>query len=258
MSAKEWEPDDILEPGAFYDALASTYDSMTGFKARLERSRSELEAPVRKNGITVAVDMGCGSGVIALALERLNVSSLGIDISPDMIEKAKENASSLNMNSSFVTGDFLYPGIADHGKPDAVFCLGNALPHVYDTVQLVMVFTHWKSCLNPGGRVFLQLLNYQRILTERERIVAVRKSPEGMLLRFYDFTSPRITFNLLEITDTGEGLKHDLRSTLLFPMLRSDITETARRAGFTDISFYSDLSLRPFTEESRDLVATLS
>lgn len=62
-----------------------------------------LNAPKGK-----VLDVGCGCGVVGLLLARdFGVDLTGIDIQPEMIEFARENASLNGINACFVEGNYL-------------------------------------------------------------------------------------------------------------------------------------------------------
>lgn len=111
--------------------------------------------------------------------------------------------------------------------------------------------------MTPGGTVVIQLLNYERILRERERIVNIRKTADGTVLRFYDFLDEGLQFNILTMTESDLGLTHSLRSTRLTPFTASTIVSAARDAGFTNVRLCSTLSGDPFTPDATDCVAML-
>lgn len=50
-------------------------------------------------------EIGTGPGIIALALAGMNHDVIGIDLSEEMIKKAKSNAEKLNIEAEFETGD---------------------------------------------------------------------------------------------------------------------------------------------------------
>jgi len=243
------------DPSTFYDRLAGDYNSMTNFSQRMQQETELLRPLVERHGITRAADMGCGTGVHVHALRSLGVDTLGFDVSIEMIRIAR------NYNDDadcFVPGDFLSPELAIHKPYDAILCLGNSLPHVTTFNALTETFRYWKSCLAPDGRLLLQFLNYDSILEKRERIVAVRQEGDTTRVRFYDFTEPRITFNILTLIKSPEGTRHDLNSTMLLPLKRADVQRCARDAGFPSVAFASTLSGNDWTMQSRDTVCECS
>jgi release factor glutamine methyltransferase len=101
----------------------------------IPRPETELlvEAALALPGGASVVDVGTGSGAVALALkqERPDLEVAAADISPDAIEVARANAHRLNLDVSFRVGDLL-GGFAQ--LPDAV--LAN-LPYVPDDMVLM-------------------------------------------------------------------------------------------------------------------------
>jgi hypothetical protein len=142
-----------------------------------------------------------------------------------------------------------------HNKFDAVFCLGNMLPHVLTEEDLFQSFRSFREILNPGGRVFLQLLNYERILNSRERILNVKEVNNKIFVRFYDYEGESIIFNILTIQKRGGRMEHSLNSVRLIPWRSSDIIRTLKDAGFHTIELFGTMALNNFDEySSKDLV----
>jgi glycine/sarcosine N-methyltransferase len=243
----------ILDPDAFYDSLASDYDAMTQFAARLDKQKSVLSQYAQSRS---AIDMGCGTGIHSIALAQLGVRVVGIAVSAGLLERARAHAAGLNVVVDFVQGDFLSTPPAALLPAELLLCLGNSLPHI-EHALLPVVLAHWRALMAPGSNVVIQLLNYERILRERERIVNIRKTADGTVLRFYDFLDEGLQFNILTITETEKGLTHTLRSTRLSPFTASDIASAARDAGFENVRLCSTLTGEPFTPDATDCVAML-
>ena len=243
-----------LHAEEFYDALAADYDGMTQFAKRLEQQQQLLASllPLRR-----AVDMGCGTGLHSIALARLGVEVAGIDISVEMLERARAHGAEQGVAVEFLHGDFLSHPPAEFLPADLLLCVGNSLPHI-DRSALEAVLTHWRTLLSPGGRVLIQLLNYDRILEQRERIVNIRRGGATTVLRFYDFLDDGLQFNILTMTDSGDGLTHSFRSTRLTPFTSQDILAAASRAGYANAASFSSLDFIPFSAASPDCVVLLT
>jgi len=249
----------MLTPEEFYDDLAEDYDAMTQFAVRLEKEKRILAGVLELLSARHAIDMGCGTGVHAVALAQLGVEVTGVDVSTRMLERARAHAGRhATVDSApvhFRQGDFLAP--LPTASTDLLFCFGNSLSHLPSGGALAEVLAHWRHLLVPGGRVLIQLLNYRDILRHRERIVSIRRESETTIVRFYDFLDDALRFNILTITDDDDGPSHSLRSTRLSPFTDEDILEAADSGGFTSVETYADLEFNPFEDESRNLVAVL-
>ena len=51
------------------------------------------------------LDVACGTGVVALTASRLGVEVEGIDLTPELINRANENANIMGLKAKFVEGD---------------------------------------------------------------------------------------------------------------------------------------------------------
>ncbi|MDX9759181.1 MAG: class I SAM-dependent methyltransferase [Bacteroidota bacterium] len=245
----------MLEPSAFYNNLADLYDGMTQFASRLPGQRQLLADLLARVPAQRAVDMGCGTGVHAVALAQLGLDVTGIDVSDGMLEKARAHAAAAGVSVEFLPGDFL----TDIPRPpaDLILCLGNSIPHLPSLDALFSVLAHWRTMLAAKGTAVVQLLNYQRVLDAGERIVNIRRDGDATIIRFYDFLDERLRFNILTVNDGDGTLSHNLQSTLLFPFRQVHFETAARHAGFASIDVFGSLRFAPFTSESTDLVVRI-
>jgi glycine/sarcosine N-methyltransferase len=245
----------MLEPSAFYNRLADVYDGMTQFSVRLDANRTLLGELLDRHPAKRIVDMGCGTGVHSIALAQLGNDVTGVDVSAGMLGKAATHAADAGARVELLLGDFLSP--VPRTPVDLLLCLGNSLPHLDSVEALQAVLSHWRGLVKQDGHVVIQLLNYRRVLDLGERIVNIRRDGGTTIVRFYDFLDTRLRFNILSITETPDGLEHDLQSTLLSPFTAEDIESAAVEAGFTKVEFLGSLRFAPFTSESTDLVVTM-
>lgn len=246
----------MVDAEQFYDGFADEYDTMTQFIPRLGQQEDVLGALLKRYPGHSAIDMGCGTGVHAIALDRLGINVTGVDISAKMLARAREHAGRLESSARFVHGNFLTPFPAH--SADLIFCLGNSLPHLASGEELTRVLHHWHTLLAPGGRVIIQLLNYEQLLKKQERIVNIRRSDGRMIIRFYDFLDDGLRFNILTVNEESSGPPYTLRSTPLTPFTRHDIQVSARAAKFTSVDIFSNLKNTPFASDGTNCVGVLA
>jgi len=106
------------------------------------------------NGLKV-LDVGCGGGLLAEALNAMGAKVTAIDVTEANIEVAKLHAKKMEINIDYrlITAEDL--AIKESGSYDVVSCL-EVIEHVPDPGQLI------KACsdlLKPDGQMFLSTLN---------------------------------------------------------------------------------------------------
>jgi len=245
----------VKTPLDFYEHLADTYDDMTHFTSRKKKEQTILQNLMKKFKFKTALDTACGTGLQAILLQKMGVKTIGADISQKMLDRAKKNA-----RRSGVTLTWIHSSLQNLTKSlrqtfDIIFCLGNSLPHVSKKNQLQDVLKQFYELLNPRGGIILQLLNYHKILQNKERIVHITKQDHREYVRFYDFSSKKIQFNILQIDWETHPPSYSLQSTTLYPYTKSELKQALEIAGFNRIKYYSDLQLSKFTEKkSRNLI----
>lgn len=250
MSIKE----NNLDTTAFFDEASSFYDEMIDFDKSVLR-RKEIFGKILPGEKQIIADLGSGTGLDAIACASLGHDVHCFDLSTSMLEIASQNASRLNVRVE--THPF---GIAEipeefYERFSIVISTGNTLALI-PMDQLGNVFNKIYSMLQKGT-AYIQVLNFERILKERERIVAITKKHEFHYIRYYDFHNEYIDFNILRFHCTGSS-NHQLLTTRLYPHTIKDLAGYAKKAGFSTIQVCSDLAGNAFDEaSSKDVVLKL-
>jgi 2-polyprenyl-3-methyl-5-hydroxy-6-metoxy-1,4-benzoquinol methylase len=104
-------------------------------------------------GMTLC-ELGCGSGWISRLAARHGVEAEGYDISPDMIEIAREQAAEEGLDVRYETGDMEQLDLG--GRFDTCL-LYDALHH---SPRADLVLASARRALRPGGRVLLAEPNW--------------------------------------------------------------------------------------------------
>lgn len=135
-----------------YDTVAADYAASVKAPAELDPlSRAMLAAfaeLVRATGRGPVADVGCGPGKVTAHLTELGLSAFGIDVSPKMIELARE----AHPNLRFAVGSMTALEIGDHelGGVLAYYSTHHTPPEL-----LPVVFAEFHRTLAPGGRLML-------------------------------------------------------------------------------------------------------
>ena len=231
----------------FFNQLAEYYDLMIPFAKAVERKKDIL-----KNFITpdqkYAADFGCGTGTDSIALAKLGLNVTSFDPSSEMIEKAFANAL-----KEKVKVDFLLSNVANTPKNfNACFDLIISLGNTFANIKKQNLFNSLKRChevLKKGGVLLIQILNYQKILSGKERIVNITESDAYLFIRFYDFKSGHMVFNSLKIAKAKLS-DYSLISTKVYPHLKMDFEKLLSKLNFASVEFHSDLHLSAYIETS--------
>ena len=240
----------VQPPAQFYDDLAPDYDLMTGRAGGTDRLRTSLEKFVTATGIESAVDAGCGTGKHAIALAQLGLRVAGIDVSPEMIARARELGRSSGVEVDWYVGELTDLDRLVGTGWDAVLCLGNTLPHLLRVADLRRFARAALRALGRPGLLAVQCLNYPLLRERSERIVAITKHGQREFIRFNDYTGRNVWFNLLRIDWTDAGARHRLSSTVLRPWTPAELQRVFETSGFQQIHVYGGLDLSPFDPRS--------
>ena len=239
----------------FYDRLAPDYDLMTGFEKRFVQEKPFFRLLLERYAIHTALDAGCGTGFHSLLLAQLGVSVTAVDVSDKMLERLAGHAKEMGLSLNIARSSFQTLPAKVGGPFDAVFSLGNSLVHLLSSAELSLALDNFFFMLKPGGVVFLQNLNYDRILARKERIQSVKEQEGVTFIRFYDYLDDRIVFNVLKLRRKAEGTAHELNSIELRPLVMSDLMDQLSQVGFREIKPYGGISMEEFhAETSKDLV----
>jgi len=113
----------------------------------------------RNARVRSALDLGCGTGVLCEALHARGIDTLGVDLSGDMIDIARQRSPRLR----YMVADIV--SMRPDRRFDLATCTGDAINHIADLTAVGKVFANVNAALNPGGYFVFDLLDPSEAIT---------------------------------------------------------------------------------------------
>ncbi|MFN2459458.1 MAG: class I SAM-dependent methyltransferase [Candidatus Velthaea sp.] len=173
-----------------WNARASTFDRELGHGVHSEGQRQAwLELLGRLAGPRPrrVLDVGCGTGVLALMFAELGHVVSGIDLAPQMLDVAREKAEREKLNI-----DFRVENAASLGLADDTYDLVIARHVIWTLPDPARAVTEWMRVLRPGGRLAL----IEGKWADNEAIPRLPLTPKAMLGAIKDATLGRVYSSL--------------------------------------------------------------
>ena len=181
----------------------------------------------------------------------------GLDCSPEMLEIAREHLGARGLEAPLIEAPFdrIPP---DAGPFDGIYCLGNSLAATGSAEHAERSIAALASVLAPGGRLFVQLLNFEKLRAEKPRV----RGPRVCHRDGIDYISSRVYMldgDIVEVTNVthwnDDGWKQFARSGILYAISPEQITRWSASAGLTIESLHGGYDRRPFDPStSGDLI----
>ncbi len=136
----------------YYDDFAAWYEKERhhGYHAMLDRLQVEIAAPLSRD--RDVLEIGCGTGMILKEIAPLARRAVGIDISPGMLEKAKERGLTVQEASATALP-----------FPDASFDVAYSFKVLAHVEDIRTALAEVDRVLRPGGVAALEFYNKRSI-----------------------------------------------------------------------------------------------
>ena len=245
-----------------YDLIAPIYDKING-ELDYDAWADFIEENIRRYNpdmkTELVLDLGCGTGRMTLELGRRGYDMTGVDLSPEMLDLAREAAEEAGLSDKML---WLLQDITDfelYGTVElAVSCL-DTLNHLTDAADLRRCLSLVHNYLVPDG-LFVFDINgkgkFENIyadnsyVMEEDGSVCVWQNSYNPKTRLCDFF-----ITLFEEDEDGRYSRYDELQTERMYTIRT-MKKMLTECGFEFIGAYSDFDFGEATDASERIYIT--
>lgn len=235
----------------FYSGFAGKYDLFMPWDQRIRRERRFFKYILDSNNVSSVLDCFCGTGFHVAMLSDMGYDVEGIDISPFMVEKARENLRANEFDSKVVQGDV--KALNREKKYDCVISMGNSLPHEFGDDNILRALKRMHGALNEGGICIIHMENFDRLYEDHEPFIPSmhRRGDQGTdtFIFAIEYYEKKVVFNILSVIERGGLPKFSVDTVEYYPLKTGRLTALLEKAGFQDIRSYEDFNMSPHGKE---------
>lgn len=234
-----------------YMDFARIYDSLMAEDIDYSAIADYIEACWARMGDKpqLVLDLACGTGTLTTLLAKRGYDMIGVDLSCEMLNIAREKDDSILYLCQDMREFELY------GTVDAIVCMTDSLNYITDDADLLQVFRLAKNYLNPGAPFLFDMNSLYKLETilgnntytyDSDSVYYVWENEYDAATRLCDFY---LTFFVAG--KDGAYTRFDEHHTQRAYTL-SEVTDALRHAGFCDIQVFGAYgSAAPAPESER-------
>lgn len=250
---------EFYDPQA-YDARVQAPPGDIGFYLALAREAHQPGRPV--------LELACGTGRVAIPIAREGISVVGLDLSPDMLARAREKSAGLS-NVRWVEGDMARFELTE--RFGLAFIPFRSFQHLLTTEEQISCLRCIHRHLVPDGRLVVNVFNPDIIaiaewLTKRkgglhkgrDSYVSPHSGREthAWESRSYSTSTQRLESTTIdeEVEGAGVVVSRVYRNLRLRWIHRYEMEHLLARTGFIVEALYGDFAGSPFEDTSPEMV----
>jgi SAM-dependent methyltransferase len=224
------------------DFYVGLYDHLVFNNIKNSFELGEILNATTPNKNSVILDIGSGTGHHVGELGKQGYDAMGLDLSMDMVQKAKENYP----KQDFIQGDAMNPDVFTSNKFTHIFCLYFSVYYFKDKVQFAKNCMKW---LMPGGFLVVHVIdrdNFDPILPPanplllvspqryaKERITQSRVIFDGMTyVANFDLDRDKNKAVFKEKIKNDNTGKVRINEHLMYMEPEKEVVEQFKKAGF--------------------------
>ncbi|HDR3885023.1 methyltransferase domain-containing protein [Bacillus thuringiensis] len=195
------------------------------------------------------IDVGAATGNVANALVEKGMIVTAMEpekkIADKISEKAITHRGRLFVNTLRMQQIDDVPGIFD-----GIYCIGNTLVHL-DNVQEITDFiqSSFKK-LKKNGKFIVQIVNYEKVLNQKNFIFPVIKKEHFSFKRDYAIERTKVLFTVT-LNTCGEEFSNSIE---LYPITKKQLLPILIDCGFESVETYANFDKKIYSLDGPALV----
>ncbi len=229
--------------GHFGERVAATYDESSADEFAPAVVEPVVDVLAELAGAGRVLELGIGTGRIALPLARRGVPVHGIDMSRAMVARlrAKPGGDAIGVT----IGDFALTAVEGHFS--VAYLVFNTIMNLTTQDAQVACFRNVAAHLEPGGCFVIEVgIPDLRRLPPGQTMVPFHVSPNRWAFDLYDVATQAMSSNYVDVRD-GRGEYTSIPFRYVWP---SELDLMARLAGLRLRHRWDGWTRQPFTSES--------
>jgi SAM-dependent methyltransferase len=236
------------QDGYFGESVAKAYDQSTSkmFDSGVIAQTVDFLESLADGGR--ALELGIGTGRIALPLAQRGIEVHGIELSQAMVDQMRTKPGGDAIDVAI--GDFATTKV--DGTFSVAFLVYNTIMNLTTQAEQVACFRNAAEHLEPGGCFVIEVLIPElRRLPYGQNVVPYNVSSTGWAFDVYDVATQATTSNYINVVD-GRGSYRSIPFRYVWP---SELDLMAQLAGLRLRERWDGWTREPFTHESRQHVS---
>lgn len=230
---------------SFYDRLSPYYKYIfQDWNASVDRHAGILDGVIREyfgDDVHTILDAACGIGTQTIGLAQKGYQLTASDISAGELEKARDEATSRNLNIDFRLADMRTLGQIFSTKFDLVIACDNAVPHLLSDAEILQAFRQFYQVTSEAGGCIISVRDYQSMERGGRKLYPrlVHNVPHGKLVIFdcWEFDGDFYDITMYIVEDTGQPLAQTsvIRGGRYYCVSIATLVRLMKEAGFKQV-----------------------
>lgn len=234
--------------GYFGESVAARYDESSAGMFASDVVEPAVDVLAELAGDGRALELGIGTGRIALPLARRGVGVHGIDVSRAMVSRLRAKPGGDGIGVTI--GDFATTKV--EGTFSVAYLVFNTIMNLTTQAEQVACFRNVAGHLEPGGTFVIEVMVPDlRRLPPGQNVVPFHVDGGRLGFDLYDVATQAMSSHHVEVTD-GRGSYFSVPFRYVWP---AELDLMAQLAGLRLRERWDGWNREPFTSESRQHVS---